>query len=142
LNAVSSARLGRANEAQSRTYPDPKPKLRRSQAMAATCSPAPSAHCITVNVRYGSLADITARSRHVRFTPNNGHSSAQVARPLCAINGHSHTLRNARCYPRRGPRPYKLREEGYDNSGDGDRSAIGGYYPCQHPSKLFGLNSV
>jgi hypothetical protein len=30
LNAVSSARLGRANEAQSRTYPDPKPKLRRN----------------------------------------------------------------------------------------------------------------
>jgi hypothetical protein len=26
-----------------------------------------------------SLADITTRSRHVRFTPNNGHWSAQVS---------------------------------------------------------------
>jgi hypothetical protein len=27
------------------------------------------------NVRYGSLADKTARSRHVRFIPDSGHSS-------------------------------------------------------------------
>jgi hypothetical protein len=26
------------------------------------------------DVRFGSLADITTRSRHVRFTPDNGHS--------------------------------------------------------------------
>jgi hypothetical protein len=25
------------------------------------------------NVRFGSLADMTARSRHVRFTPDSGH---------------------------------------------------------------------
>jgi hypothetical protein len=31
-----------------------------------------------VDVRFGSFADITTRSRHVRFTPDNGHSSVQV----------------------------------------------------------------
>jgi hypothetical protein len=30
------------------------------------------------NVRYGSLADITVRSRHVRFTPDSGHSSVHL----------------------------------------------------------------
>jgi hypothetical protein len=28
----------------------------------------------TTYVCYGSLADIMARSRHVRFTPHSGHS--------------------------------------------------------------------
>src|SRR4029077_1704179 len=41
------------------------------------------------DVRYGSLADITARSRHVRFTPYSGHSSAQVGCPKSATSGHS-----------------------------------------------------
>ena len=40
-----------------------------------------------MNVRFGSLADITARSRHVRFTPNSGHSSVQLECPKSAING-------------------------------------------------------
>ena len=39
------------------------------------------------NVRFGSLADITARSRHVRFTPDSGHSSAQVECPKSAMYG-------------------------------------------------------
>ena len=43
------------------------------------------------NVRFGSLADITARSRHVRFTFDSGHSSVQVGCPLCAISGHKCT---------------------------------------------------
>ena len=30
------------------------------------------------NVRFGSLADIVQPSRHVRFTPDSGHSSVQV----------------------------------------------------------------
>ena len=40
------------------------------------------------NVRYGSLADIAARSRHVRFTPNSGHSSVQLdfALPLLLVS--------------------------------------------------------
>jgi len=38
-------------------------------------------------VRFGSLADITARSRHVRFTPDSGHSSVQVGCPKSAISG-------------------------------------------------------
>jgi hypothetical protein len=29
-----------------------------------------------VNVRFGSLADISVRPRHVRFTPNSGHEIA------------------------------------------------------------------
>jgi hypothetical protein len=33
-------------------------------------------------VRYGSLADITARSRHVRFTPNNGRWAAHPSQHL------------------------------------------------------------
>ena len=30
-------------------------------------------------VRFGSLADIAARSRHVRFSPQSGHSSSALA---------------------------------------------------------------
>ena len=40
------------------------------------------------DVRFGSLADITARSRHVRFTPDSGHSSVQVGCPKSARSGH------------------------------------------------------
>jgi len=36
---------------------------------------------------FGSLADITARSRHVCFTPDSGHSSVQVRCPLSAMSG-------------------------------------------------------
>src|SRR5690349_14289942 len=43
------------------------------------------------NVRFGSLADITARLCHVRFTPDNGHSSARVGCPKSA-NRHSRAL--------------------------------------------------
>jgi hypothetical protein len=42
-----------------------------------------------VNVRFGSLADIASRPRHVRYSPQSGHSSARVARPLSAISRHS-----------------------------------------------------
>ena len=62
----------------------------------------PNAHradlCFTVfverrwpNVRFGSLADISERTRNVRFTPQSRHSSARVARPLRAISGHLRT---------------------------------------------------
>ena len=44
-----------------------------------------------LNVRFGSLADITARSRHVRFTPDSGHSSASWPCPLASD---SPTVRN------------------------------------------------
>ena len=40
------------------------------------------------NVRFGSLADITTRPRHVRFTPDSGHSADELACPFCAISGH------------------------------------------------------
>jgi hypothetical protein len=40
------------------------------------------------DVRFGSLADIVQRPRHVRFTPDSGHSPVQVGCPLSAISGH------------------------------------------------------
>jgi hypothetical protein len=39
------------------------------------------------NVRFGSLADIFASDRDVRFTPESGHSTARVACPLWANSG-------------------------------------------------------
>src|SRR6478609_6142808 len=36
-----------------------------------------------------TLADIMARARHVRFTPDSGHSADELACPFCAISGHS-----------------------------------------------------
>jgi len=40
-------------------------------------------------VRFGSSADIASRPRHVRYSPQSGHSSARVARPLSARTRHS-----------------------------------------------------
>src|SRR6476660_10628351 len=40
----------------------------------------------TLDVRYGSLADITDRSRHVRFSSDSGHSPVQVECPKSAIS--------------------------------------------------------
>ena len=39
------------------------------------------------DVRFGSLAEIVSRPRHVRSSPQSRHSSARVARPLSAISG-------------------------------------------------------
>jgi hypothetical protein len=36
----------------------------------------------------GSLAHITGRSHHVRFTPDSGHSSVRVGCPKSARSGH------------------------------------------------------
>jgi hypothetical protein len=41
------------------------------------------------HVRFGSLADITACSSHVRFTPESGHAERQHRRPLSANSRHS-----------------------------------------------------
>src|SRR6478609_11603618 len=41
------------------------------------------------HVRFGSLADIRTSPRHVRFTPDSGHSSVQVGCPLSANSGRS-----------------------------------------------------
>src|SRR6478672_960293 len=41
------------------------------------------------DVRFGSLVDIKARSRHVRFTPDNGHSSVRVGCPKSAKSRHN-----------------------------------------------------
>ena len=35
------------------------------------------------DVRFGSKADIASRPRHVRFTPESGHSSAQWMSAMC-----------------------------------------------------------
>ena len=40
------------------------------------------------NVRFGSLADISGPSGHVRFIPESGHSSAQGGCPKSAKNRH------------------------------------------------------
>ena len=45
------------------------------------------------DVGLGSLADIAARARHVRLTPDSGHSSAGVGCPKSAITGHSNASR-------------------------------------------------
>ena len=55
-------------------------------------------------VRLGSLADIAQRPRHVRYSPQSGHSSARFARPLSAngrhvwIGGGMSSLSNRRSY--------------------------------------------
>ena len=43
-------------------------------------------------VRYGSLADISERTRDVRFTPESGHTERQHRRPLSANSGRSQSL--------------------------------------------------
>jgi hypothetical protein len=40
------------------------------------------------DVRFGSKADIRAAKRHVRFTPESGHSQRQYQCPLWAKSGH------------------------------------------------------
>jgi hypothetical protein len=44
------------------------------------------------DVRFGSLADIVQRLRHVRYSPQSGHSPARSTCLLCAISRHA--LRN------------------------------------------------
>jgi hypothetical protein len=40
------------------------------------------------NVRFGSLADMTARAPHVCFTPNSGYQPTANECPVCAISRH------------------------------------------------------
>jgi hypothetical protein len=47
---------------------------------------------LPLNVGFGSLADIIQRQRHVRFTPDSGHSSVPVGCPKSANNGHRSVL--------------------------------------------------
>ena len=47
-----------------------------------TSPPRKSARHMRWNVRFGSLADITTRSRHVRFTPDSGRSAAHPSQHL------------------------------------------------------------
>ena len=48
------------------------------------------AHLMSWNVRFGSLADIRAWIRHVRFTLKSGHAQSGHQCQLGAMNGHSH----------------------------------------------------
>ena len=41
-----------------------------------------------MNVRFGSLADVSERTRDVRFTSESGHAERQHRRPLSAKSGH------------------------------------------------------
>jgi hypothetical protein len=40
-----------------------------------------------LNVRFGSLADLLTSPRHVRYSPQSGHSSARFAHPQSADSG-------------------------------------------------------
>jgi hypothetical protein len=54
--------------------------------------PEPDCGSVGSDVRFGSLADMTDRLCHVRFTPDSGHSSAQVGCPLSANTRHDATI--------------------------------------------------
>jgi len=43
---------------------------------------------VVINVRFGSLADIVQRPRHVCFTPNSGRAASPLKSPLCATSAH------------------------------------------------------
>jgi hypothetical protein len=47
------------------------------------------------SVRHGSEADIALRPRHVRFTPQGGHSQVTVRCPLCANKGREQAQQSA-----------------------------------------------
>ena len=65
--------------------------------------------------RFGSLADIRARTGHVRFTPNSGHVQGRHQCPLSAISRHSHR----RVYPSRCQPPQSLSRQGFLRRGRG-----------------------
>ena len=56
--------------------------------VSAPAGVAPAVRWEPPDVRFGSLADITPRARHVRFTPDSGHSSDGLACPFSANSGH------------------------------------------------------
>jgi hypothetical protein len=99
----SDSRCGRNSKdfAHSRSPPgraglSPRQKLSRRGYQKVTNQEPPSASSpreASRDVRFGSLADITARSRHVRFTPDSGHSSVQLECPTGANSGHSRQIR-------------------------------------------------
>jgi DNA-binding transcriptional ArsR family regulator len=85
----------RVSEDSSRCSRTRKPlrHLRTGPAMGRCCARrARVAFARAVNVRYGSLADIAARSRHVRFTLDSGHSSVQLGCPLRARSRRKQTF--------------------------------------------------
>src|SRR5690242_16741773 len=43
---------------------------------------------LAAHIRFASKADIEARPRRVRFTPESGHRRAALGCPLCAMSGH------------------------------------------------------
>jgi len=49
----------------------------------------------SVDVRFGSKADVTLLNFDVRFTPESGHSSRQSECPLCAISRHMQCSKNS-----------------------------------------------
>ena len=66
------------------------------QKLCSSLHPKGAAH-----VRFGSLADIEARPRDVRFTSKSGHTSASSRCPLCANNYRMH--RSKYCHLARTP---------------------------------------
>src|SRR6476619_6833053 len=47
------------------------------------------------SVGFGSKADIASRPRHVRYSPQSGHSSARIAGLLSANNRHERRVRHS-----------------------------------------------
>jgi hypothetical protein len=63
---------------------------------------------MSVNVRFGSLADIAPLSRHVRFTPDSGHSSVRMGCPKGANRRHPPCRENPNA---RAPKPSSIASE-------------------------------
>jgi hypothetical protein len=59
-------------------------------AMAAPKLGSGTIRCWAFNVRFGSEADILARIKNVRFTPESGHAPGRQKCPLSAKSGHQH----------------------------------------------------
>ena len=56
--------------------------------VTASAGDRPESLGVPSNVRFGSLTDVVSFTRHVRSSPQSGHSSARFARPLSAKSGH------------------------------------------------------
>ena len=57
------------------------------QMLLGTFTASDSRRLCRQNVRFGSKADICSAKRHVRFTPESGHSQCNSVCPLCAMCG-------------------------------------------------------
>src|SRR6516162_351217 len=64
------------------------PQVREGHSSGSDRYPESDLTGSSANVRFGSEADIGARSHHVCFTPESGHWNSVVECPLCANRRH------------------------------------------------------